>query len=73
MFCHAVSGQAFNPCIRKAETDFWVQGQSVLQIKFHDSQGYTEKPVLEKEDEKRRQRWKGKKYDDLINKIYTSK
>jgi hypothetical protein len=28
--------------------DFWVQGQPGLQREFQDSQGYTEKPCLEK-------------------------
>jgi hypothetical protein len=28
--------------------DFWVRGQPGLQSEFQDSQGYTEKPCLEK-------------------------
>ena len=34
--------------VGKRQTDLWVQGQPGLQIKFQDSQGYTEKPCLEK-------------------------
>jgi hypothetical protein len=30
--------------------DFWVQGQPGLQSEFQDSQGYTEKPCLEKQN-----------------------
>ena len=33
---------------RQRQVDFWVQGQPGLQSKFQDSQGYTEKPCLEK-------------------------
>ena len=29
--------------------DFWVRGQPGLQGEFQDSQGYTEKPCLEKQ------------------------
>ena len=35
---------AFNP----ARADFWVWGLPGLQSEFQDSQGYTEKPYLEK-------------------------
>jgi hypothetical protein len=34
---------------RQRQVDFWVQGQSGLQSEFQDSQGYTEKPCLEKQ------------------------
>jgi hypothetical protein len=34
------------------QADFWVQGQSGLQSEFQDSQGYTEKPCLEKKKKK---------------------
>ena len=34
--------------VGKRQTDLWVQGQSGLQSKFQDNQGYTEKPCLEK-------------------------
>ena len=33
---------------RQRQADFWVQGQPGLQSEFQDSQGYTEKPYLEK-------------------------
>jgi hypothetical protein len=33
---------------RQRQVDFWVRGQSGLQSEFQDSQGYTEKPCLEK-------------------------
>jgi cation transport ATPase len=33
---------------RQRQADFWVQGQPRLQSEFQDSQGYTEKPCLEK-------------------------
>ena len=34
--------------VGKRQTDLWVQDQPGLQNKFQDSQGYTEKPCLEK-------------------------
>jgi hypothetical protein len=33
---------------RQGQADFWVRGQPGLQSEFQDSQGYTEKPCLEK-------------------------
>jgi hypothetical protein len=33
---------------RQRQVDFWVRGQPSLQREFQDSQGYTEKPCLEK-------------------------
>jgi hypothetical protein len=33
---------------RQRQADFRVQGQPGLQSEFQDSQGYTEKPCLEK-------------------------
>jgi hypothetical protein len=33
---------------RQRQVDFWVRGQPGLQSEFQDSQGYTEKPCLEK-------------------------
>jgi hypothetical protein len=33
---------------RQRQVDFWVQGQPGLKSEFQDSQGYTEKPCLEK-------------------------
>jgi hypothetical protein len=42
----------FNPLPQEAEAGgaIWVQEKSGLQIEFQDSQGYTEKPCLEKQD-----------------------
>jgi hypothetical protein len=33
---------------RQRQADFWIQGQHGLQSECQDSQGYTEKPCLEK-------------------------
>jgi hypothetical protein len=33
---------------RQRQADFWVRGQPGLQSELQDSQGYTEKPCLEK-------------------------
>jgi hypothetical protein len=33
---------------RERQADIWVRGQPGVQSKFQDSQGYTEKPCLEK-------------------------
>jgi hypothetical protein len=35
---------------RQRQEDFWVWGQPDLQSEFQDSQGYTEKPCLEKQN-----------------------
>jgi hypothetical protein len=44
-----VVANAFNPSTRRQrQVDFWVQGHPGLQSEFQDSQGYTEKPCLEK-------------------------
>jgi hypothetical protein len=40
--------------------DFWVRGQLGLQSEFQDSQGYTEKPCLEKQKTKNKQKTKKK-------------
>jgi hypothetical protein len=40
---------------RQRQEDFWVRGQPGLQSEFQDSQGYTEKPCLEKQTNKKRQ------------------
>jgi hypothetical protein len=37
---------------RQRQADFWVWGQSGLQSEFQGSQGYTEKPCLEKQTNK---------------------
>ena len=34
---------------KQRQADLWVQGQPSLQSEFQDSQGYTEKPCLEKQ------------------------
>jgi hypothetical protein len=40
---------AFNPSTwKQRQADFWVRGQPGVQSGFQDSQGYTEKPCLEK-------------------------
>jgi hypothetical protein len=36
--------------------DFWVRGQPGLQSEFQDSQGYTEKPYLEKPKKKKKKK-----------------
>ena len=43
---------------RQRQADFWVPGQPASQSEFQDSQGYTEKPCLEK---KPKEKWKKKK------------
>jgi hypothetical protein len=41
---------------RQRQVDFWVRGQPGLQSEFQDSQGYTEKPCLEKTKKKKKYR-----------------
>jgi hypothetical protein len=41
---------------RQRQADFWVWGQPGLQSEFQDSQGYTEKPCLEKTKTKTKQK-----------------
>ena len=48
---------AFNPG-RQRQLDLWVQGQPGLQSEFQDSQGYTEKPCLEKAKKKKKKKKK---------------
>ena len=49
----AVVSHASNPSIWEAKTfRLMVQGQPGLQSEFQDSQGYTEKPHLEKKKNK---------------------
>jgi hypothetical protein len=45
-----VAEHIFNPIswVAEASQSLWAPGQSGLQIKFQDSQGYKEKPCLEK-------------------------
>jgi hypothetical protein len=40
---------------RQRQVDFWVQGQPGLQSEFQDSQGYIEKPCLEKPQQTNKQ------------------
>jgi hypothetical protein len=46
---------------RQRQADFWVQGQSGLQSEFQDSQGYTEKPCLEKQNKTNKKKPKKQK------------
>jgi hypothetical protein len=58
-----VVAHAFNPSTREAEAGgFLSRGQSGLQSEFQDSQGYTEKPCLEKpkKEKKKKVYWGGK-------------
>jgi hypothetical protein len=43
---------------RQRQVDFWIRGQPGLQSEFQVSQGYTEKPCLEKSKKKKK---KGRK------------
>ena len=45
---------------RQRQVDFWVRGQPGLQSEFQDSQGYTEKPCLEKQQQQQQQQQKTK-------------
>jgi hypothetical protein len=45
------------------QADFWVWDQPGLQSEFQDSQGYTEKPCLEKQNKTNRKR---KPHKDLL-------
>ena len=40
---------------RQRQEDFWIRGQPGLQSEFQDSQGYTDKPCLEKKKKKKKQ------------------
>jgi hypothetical protein len=46
---------------RQRQADFWVQGQPSLHSEFQDSQGYTEKPCLEKNQKTKEKKRKEKK------------
>jgi hypothetical protein len=41
---------------RQRQANFWVRGQPGLQSEFQDSQGYTEKPCLEKTKKKKKKK-----------------
>ena len=45
---------------RQRQADFWVRGQPGLQSEFQDSQGYTEKPCLEKQKQTNKTKQKTK-------------
>jgi hypothetical protein len=45
---------------RQRQVDFWVPGQPSLQSELQDSQGYTEKPCLEKKQNKTKKQTKTK-------------
>jgi hypothetical protein len=47
---------------RQRQADFWVQGQPGLQSEFQDSQGYTEKPCLEKKKKKKKKKRNSSSY-----------
>jgi hypothetical protein len=44
---------------RQRQADFWVRGQPGLQTEFQDSQGYTEKPSLRKQNKTNKQKAPG--------------
>jgi hypothetical protein len=46
---------------RQRQADFWVRGQPDLQSEFQDRQGYTEKPCLEKQKNKKTKKQNNKK------------
>jgi hypothetical protein len=60
-----VVAHAFDPSTWEAgkqrQVDFWVRGQPGLQSEFQDSQGYTEKPCLDKPKKKKKKREREKK------------
>jgi hypothetical protein len=41
---------------KQRQADFWVRGQPGLQSEFQDSQGYTEKLCLKKQNKKQHQK-----------------
>ena len=49
----AVAAHAFNPSTREAEADGFLRLRPAWPTKFQDSQGYTEKPCLEKPKKKK--------------------
>ena len=56
----------FNHSTREAESgDFWVWDQPGLQSEFQDSQGYTDKPCLKKQNNKKTKKKKQKKKKNL--------
>jgi hypothetical protein len=51
------------------QADFWVRGQPGLQSEFQDSQGYTEKPCLEKTKQNKKKQ-KTKKHSFLLQRTW---
>jgi hypothetical protein len=49
---------------RQRQADFWVWGQPGLHSEFQDSQGYTEKPCLEKPKKKKKKMRRGKNKEE---------
>jgi hypothetical protein len=54
---------------RQRQVDFWVQGQPDLQSEFQDSQGYTDKPCLEKQQQQNQQQQQKTTKKDIIIRI----
>jgi hypothetical protein len=56
---------------RQRQADFWVRGQPGLQSEFQDSQGYTEKPCLEKnQNQNQKRKKKSEEYLGTKNILY---
>ena len=60
---------AFNPSTREAEAGGFLSSRPGLQNEFQDSQGYTEKPCLEKTKNKKIKNKLKKSYLILLKKI----
>jgi hypothetical protein len=69
-------GVVVHTCLgRQRQADFWVWGQPGLQSELQDSQGYTEKPCLEKPKKKQnktKQKQKKKKGNFCLCVLYLS-
>jgi hypothetical protein len=52
--CFLISKLSPIPALGR-QANFWVQGQPGLQSEFQDSQGYTEKPCFEKQQQQQHQ------------------
>jgi hypothetical protein len=55
---------------RQRQVDFWVRGQPGLQSEFQDSQGYTEKPCLKKQNKQTKQN-KTKKSERIKLRVFS--
>ena len=54
VLCQEVWPRPLIPALgRQRKADFWIQGQPGLQSEVQDSQGYTKKPCLEKQNNKK--------------------